>query len=83
MRSQGSENHLKVHCAGRREEERDTEETDRDSKTTTTVKSGKKKEGECVTCGLDVDLSNIMHHKSQSPPYWFTSFRGLDVNTNL
>lgn len=82
MRSQGSENHLKVHCAGRREEERDTEETDRDSKTTTTVKSGKK-EGECVTCGLDVDLSNIMHHKSQSPPYWFTSFRGLDVNTNL
>lgn len=32
---------------------------------------------------FSVDLSNIMHHKSQSRLYWFTSSTGLNINTNL
>lgn len=28
---------------------------------------------------FSIDLSNIMHNKSQSRPYWFTSFRGLET----
>lgn len=32
---------------------------------------------------FSVDLSNNMHHKSQSRPYWSTGSTGLNINTNL
>lgn len=31
----------------------------------------------------NVVLSNIMHHRSPRRPCWFTSFKGLKINTNL